>query len=170
MRLAFLVGSLAMELIGLQIGFNMANVIDPTNNSQASILSQLSIVLMVIYVFASNLHHEIIWTLYKSYDQIPMGLMDWNFSAFMGRILLFLRLAMETGIRMSFPVMIAMLVFHIIMGVIAKTAPQLNIFFNLSFVVNLLAGMALIIMNWSRLFPTVQSYLQILRNRGFGLW
>ncbi|QQR81135.1 MAG: flagellar biosynthetic protein FliR [Deltaproteobacteria bacterium] len=128
MRMIFLVTTWAMELSGLQIGFNMANVIDPANNNQASILAQLSVVIMVIFVFASNLHHEIIWGIFKSYQHIPMGPMDWNFSAFFGRMMLFLKVATEMGIRMSFPIMIAMLVFHIIMGIVAKAAPQLNIF------------------------------------------
>lgn len=173
MRFIFLITTWAMELSGLQIGFNMANVFDPANNSQASILAQLSTIMMVVFVFASNLHHEIIWGIYKSYTAIPMGPLEsesWNFSSFFGRIMLFLKVATETGIRMSFPVMIAMLVFHIVMGVVAKAAPQLNIFFNLSFVINLIAGLFLIILNWSRIFPTMQGYISFLRNRGFGLW
>lgn len=170
MRLVFLVTTWAMELSGLQIGFNMANLFDPANNSQSAVLAQLSTIVMVIFVFASNLHHHIIWGIYKSYEHIPMGPIDWDFSSFFGRIMLFLKVATETGIRMSFPVMIAMLVFHIIMGVISKAAPQLNIFFNLSFVINLIAGFFLIILNWARIFPTMEGYISFLRNRGFGLW
>ncbi len=170
MRFLFLAITTSLELSGIQMGFGIASVFDPTNNSQASIVAQLGAVLAILLFFVANLHHQVFFILAKSFEKIPMGLPDWQTGEMIARLLSFVKDSFEVSLRMAFPVLAAMLVIHLVMGLIARTAPQMNLFFNMAFIVNIVTGLLLVAMSWSRMFPQFQKLSQRMAATGYGLW
>lgn len=169
-RLLFLVVTMGLEFAGLQMGFAIANIFDPANNAQISVLAQFGVVLTIIYLLQINFHHDVFRILIKSYEVIPFGMPSWDFGITIDRLTGFLSECFVLAIRISMPIMIAMLTMHIIMGVISKTAPQMNLFFNVAFVINIATGLILLAMMLPRIFTILDQFSNSLMKKGFGLW
>lgn len=170
MRMIFLLVTMALEFCGLQMGFSIANVLDPQNNSQISVLAQLGATVTVIFFFAANLHHETFIALVRSYQILPMGLPDFDMAIQMDRLFKFLAHAVELALKLSMPIMVVMLILHLILGVISKAAPQMNLFFNVAFFINVVSGILLTMLLMPRIFGEMRMYAHAMANKGYGLW
>lgn len=169
-RMVFLMVSMTLEYIGLQVGFSIANLFDPQNNAQVSIVAQLFIVLSVLAFFAGNLHHELFRVLVHSYTVMPPGLPDWTDGSIGERLANFLAQGFALALRLSMPIIILMLIINILMGIVSRTAPQMNLFFNISFVVNLVSGLLLLTLITPQILNTMNHFAYQLATHGFGLW
>ncbi len=169
-KLIFLVMSMSLEFMGLQMGFGVASLFDPQTSSQVSVLGQLGVVLMILFFLSANLHHDLFYTLIRSYEKIPIGFPDWDFSKMIQNIVFSLKEAFEVSLRLSFPILFAMLTIHVIQAVIARTAPQMNLFFNVTFMVNIVAGLFLLSLQWPQIFSEVDRFARGLAKTGYQLW
>ncbi|MCQ2743419.1 MAG: flagellar biosynthetic protein FliR [bacterium] len=134
------------DMINTQMGLSSAMVMDPSTNSQTSILSRM-ITLLGICIF------------------IQIGGLYWLFNAFMRSFEIFpvyvVNIPLEKiinldylvkitsnvlymGLQIASPVLLATLGQDIILGVISKTAPQVNVF-QLSFLFKPVFGAAILI-------------------------
>lgn len=118
---------LAGQLIGFQMGFSIANVIDPASSQQVSITAEFMYLLMLLIFLAYNGHHIFIAALAKSFQvvpvlgfvfssQVPAGMTD------------MMRGVFEVAVKIGAPLMALMFFISIGMGLIARTVPQINIF------------------------------------------
>ncbi len=134
------------DMINTQMGLSSAMVMDPSTNSQTSILSRM-VTLLGICIF------------------IQIGGLYWLFNAFMRSFEIFpvyaVNIPLEKiinldylvkitsnvlymGLQIASPVLLATLGQDIILGVISKTAPQVNVF-QLSFLFKPVFGAAILI-------------------------
>lgn len=169
-RFIFLMVTMALEFAGLQMGFSIANVFDPQNNSQVSVIAQLGATLSIMFFFAANLHHEVFLTLVRSYEVIPIGVPDWNFGLNIERLVSFLGMSFSVALRLSMPVMAVMLILHFVMGIMGKAAPQMNLFFNVAFIINVATGILLVALLIPTLFPEITRQTRAMSLQGYGLW
>lgn len=141
-RLIFTAVEFGGTIIGYQMGFAAANVFDPQTQSQTSLLSQFQSVFAILLFLAFNFHHLFLRAIIHSYRLLPPGGMDIS-----GGAVPFL--VEMTGhmfvlaIRFSAPVLALLLLSGLVLGVMARVFPQLNVFM-LSFPVNI--GLALTVM------------------------
>jgi len=117
----------AGEMIGIQIGFSIVNVIDPISNAQVSIISQFQYIVALLIYLAVDGHHTFILAIADSYRIIsPFA---YHFSgSLMQHILVFSKELFVTAIKISAPVMAVLLFTNVALGVMARTVPQINIF------------------------------------------
>jgi flagellar biosynthesis protein FliR len=118
---------MAGQLIDMQVGFGMVNVIDPISNIQIPVTSNLYYMICMLIFMASNGHHLLIEALFNSYKTIPLGGAVFNTSLLNDLIRVFGSLFV-IGFKISAPVVTAILVTDIALGVLSKTVPQLNVF------------------------------------------
>lgn len=168
-RMLFLIVSTAFEVAGLQMGFAIANIFDPANNMQISVLGQLTVVLVILFLLGINWHHDMFRVLVKSYQVVPIGPESLDIGHMVGRLVGFLKVAFEMALRIALPVIITMLTVHVMMGVISRTAPQMNLFFNVAFVVNIAAGLMLVWLTYPRLIVHIQRVADSMLRKGYGL-
>ena len=115
------------KIMDLQIGFAVANVMDPTSGQQSPLIGSFLYNLSVIYLLVVNGHHIIITGLVESFRSVPIDSVVWNPSIadFMidltGGVFL-------TGMKIAMPVTFAILITNVGMGILARTMPQMNIF------------------------------------------
>lgn len=123
--LVFSAVQLAGEMIGLQMGFGIVNVIDPAANIQISIIGQLKFILALLMFLAVRGHHMIIEALMHSFQQSPPGAAV--LSANTGGVITDLfGLVFEVGLRVAAPVIVALLVISAATGIISRSVPQVN--------------------------------------------
>lgn len=142
LSLGFMVAYAATQFAGraldIQMGFSIASVIDPQTNSFGPLLGALFGMAAVAVFLALDGHHVLIQALAASARAVPPGSVryapDW--AALMehsGAMFLF-------GAALAAPVMLALLLADLSMGVLARSMPMLNVFV-LSFAVKIVLGL-----------------------------
>lgn len=169
-RLMFLSVSLALEVAGLQIGFAMASIFDPINNSQVSVLAQVGVVMTVLTFFGANLHHDIFAGVVHSFTAVPIGLPEYAMGGYVQQVGALLGDAMLIGLRLAMPAMIVMLLVHTVLGIVARAAPQMNLFMNITFIVNIVVGVLVLMLSMPRFMPAFVNYARATIRHGLGLW
>lgn len=121
---------LAGEMAGQQIGFSMANVLDPQSGIDMPMLGLINMNLTITMFITANLHLVFIYILMQSYEFVGIGalLPDVNFNS----PVLSMGYAQATGLmrlglQMAMPIMLIMLMNSIVEGFVTKTMPQMNI-------------------------------------------
>ena len=120
---------MAGSIIDVQGGFGMAQVFDPTTQSQVSIVSQFLITFGLLFFVLNNFHVTFLEMVIDSFKLIPVGMAtSINFSdMFMVAIKSF-TVAISIGICMALPVIGVIFMVDAILGIATRTMPQLNLF------------------------------------------
>jgi len=123
----FIAIQFAGNIIGLQMGFGIVNVIDPNSSARIPIIGQFQFLMAMLIFLAVNGHHMLISAVTDSFKVIPLGQV--NFSALSGDILV--RGAVNTmaiAIKLGAPCIVTLFLLDVSLGIIARTVPQMNIF------------------------------------------
>lgn len=118
---------MAGQLIDMQIGFGIVNVLDPVSNIQVPITSNFYFILAMMTFLAFNGHYSLIKTLFDSYTYIPLGNLEFNENLLEIIIRLFGSVFI-LGFKIAAPITAAILITDIALGVISRAIPQFNVF------------------------------------------
>jgi len=155
-------------LIDFQMGFAMANVMDPQTGAQSPLTGQYLNVAALFFLLSVNGHHLLLDGIYYSYQFIPL---DQAWIAFgdedVARYLIKAFSAMfAVAFQMSIPVVASIFLVDVALGIVARTVPQLNIFV-VGVPIKIIAGlvvlmivMGVLMASVSNLFTTI---LQVMR-------
>lgn len=125
-RLIFAAVQFSGRLMEFQMGFGLAQALDPSQEDQASVVSRLQELVAVLIFLSLNAHHIFIVALVKSFELVPpMGL---NYSSdVVGMLVSLGGNVFLLALKMSAPVMAALLFTNVALGILAKAVPQMNI-------------------------------------------
>ena len=115
------------QVAGIQMGFGIANVIDPQANAQVTIVARWQQALALLVFLALDVHHLLIRALLESFRAAPAGVVAPDGLGLRGAVALAGEL-FAVGVRIAAPVVIALLLTNAALGVLARTIPQLNVF------------------------------------------
>ena len=126
-RIIFSAVEFSGQIIGMQMGFTISSIIDPSQGTQTQIMSVMQTLLATLLFLSMNIHHLFIRTIVDSFRIIPLG--AWQLNA---EIIAFLVKGTSEifilGLRLAAPVMIALLLVSVTLGIMARAFPQMNIF------------------------------------------
>lgn len=136
----------AGDMINMQMGLSSAMVLDPTIGAQVSILGNFFGILAVILFIHIGGVYWLINALHRSFDifpiyahQIPLDLMiNEKYLVTITSNVLYI------GLQIASPILLATLGQDLILGIISKTAPQVNVF-QLSFLFKPVLGAAILL-------------------------
>ncbi len=126
-RLVFAAIQLAGDIIGYEMGFAIANVIDPMSTTQVSIITELQYLIAMLVFLTVNAHHLFFQAIIQSYALI-MPLSFHYSGALMQFIYEVSREMFVIALKISAPIMAVMIFTNVALGVVARTVPQMNIF------------------------------------------
>lgn len=115
------------HMIDMEIGFSMAMELDPTTNIQSTITANLFSQVFLAFFIVSDMHYFILDTIFDSYKMIPIGganLQGNILSVFMTYMTDYFII----GFRIVLPIFSCILVINVVLGILAKIAPQMNMF------------------------------------------
>jgi flagellar biosynthesis protein FliR len=126
-RLAFAAVEYAGDIIGLQMGLGFATLVDPETNDQTPMIGSLLRYFASLAFLAANGPLMMIAGVADSFQAMPIAsdggvFGDWKSLALSGGTVFGLAL------HMALPVIAALLVTNIALGVMTRAAPQLNLF------------------------------------------
>ncbi|MFK2825010.1 flagellar biosynthetic protein FliR [Bacillus sp. B190/17] len=121
---------IAGGLIDFQMGFAIANVIDPQTGAQSPLMGQYLYMFSLLMLLALNGHHLILDGIFYSYQYIPVDQLSLHFEN--GRLAEYMSRAFGSmfliAFQMAMPVVAALFLVDVALGIVARTVPQLNIF------------------------------------------
>lgn len=127
MRLIFTSVEMAGHLAGLQMGLGFASFYDPQNSANTLAVAQLMSLFMILLFLAFNGHLMMLRILLESMIQLPVGQVQLNARGF-ELVALYGGVIFRSGVMLSLPVLAALLITNLSIGVMTRAAPQLNVF------------------------------------------
>jgi len=151
------------QVMAYSMGLGFASMMDPQNGVQVPVISQFYLILATLTFLVLDVHLILIELLIESFHTFPVAvdgisrnglkeIIGWGSRMFSG------------GLLMALPVMAALLLVNLGMGIIGRAAPQLNIF-AVGFPISMLIGFVLI---WITL-PNVMAIFEDFLAEGLNL-
>ncbi|MCP5053657.1 MAG: flagellar biosynthetic protein FliR [bacterium] len=119
---------LAGRIIGFQMAFSLANVVDTTFGSNANVLSVMLVMLGTMLIIALNGDHYFLYSLKRSYDVLVPGTIGIT-KALINDLSAMIIHSFEVGFKLASPAVILLLCIDLTLGLIGKTATKMQIFF-----------------------------------------
>ena len=153
------------DMINMQQGVSSATIMDPTTSSQISIMGRIFGLLgLVIFLEIGGAY----WTfnaLIRSFEIFPVfgTAIPMDEIINMPYLVKITSNVLYIGLQIAGPVLLATLGQDIILGIISKTAPQVNVF-QMSFLFKPGLGAAILIVVLPSLFDVINSYFNTYAN------
>lgn len=113
-------------IVDYQIGFSMVSVIDPATNSNVSFSGQIYNILGTLIFLGIYGHHIFLRAVGQSFDFMPVGDFSFNKDALMFILTTFVKIFV-IAMQITAPVFMALMTTNVIMGILARLVPQMNI-------------------------------------------
>jgi flagellar biosynthetic protein FliR len=126
-NLAFGALSIAGNLIGLGSGFAAAQILNPALEEQGTPLDQILVVTSFLIFLAINGHHSCLLGLQQSFEVLPIN--SSLPTVAQEPVLRLTASLIKIGVQMSFPLLATLLLTDLAMGLLARVAPQIQVFF-----------------------------------------
>lgn len=139
-RMVFYAADLAGNIIGTEIGLNMAPILNPMTKQSSPVPSTILFFLAAIVMLAMDLHHWLLIGFQQTYLVLPVGGAHLNGPLFAtvightGKIFV-------VALQISAPIMAVSFVVTIVFAVLSRAVPQMNVFI-LSFPFRIAGGLA----------------------------
>jgi flagellar biosynthetic protein FliR len=114
------------QLVGMQMGLSMVSLFDP-DAGQTPVVATFQGLLAMLLFMTLGVHYVFIKAILDSYDLLPVG--AWHMSSGLVHFLL----AVTSGlfvlaIKLAAPVMVSLLASDVVLGIVARSFPQMNVF------------------------------------------
>ena len=154
MRLIFSAVEMSGEISGLQMGLGFASFFDPQNASFTPVVAQFLGIIAVLVFLSMDGHLYMLAALADSFHAFPIStaipsalalhtLAAWGGSLF------------SYALQLSMPLIGALLITNLALGILTRSAPQLNIF-AIGFPITLAVGFAALILSLTYLVPLME--------------
>ena len=158
MRLIFTAIEMAGDLMGMQMGLGFANFYDPINFSNTQVIAQFLGIVAALAFLSMNGHLLMLATLAESFQVFPIGTQIPSAGA-MHTLVLAGGNIFSQALRLSLPLIGALLITNLAIGILTRSAPQLNIF-AIGFPLTLAVGFAVLLLTLPYLAPLLEIYTQ----------
>ncbi len=138
LRIAFAVIDIAGSIFGMQMSLSFAVSYDPQSAGQTPVLSEFLGMIALLLFLAMNGHLLSLQVLVESFRLLPISTTPFGAGGF-ASMLAWSSVLFSAGLLLALPLITALLIANLAMGVLARVAPQLNIF-AVGFPVTLAAG------------------------------
>lgn len=118
----------AGRLVDMEIGLAMASEYDPTTKENASVSGIFYEYVVLMLLIVTNLHQYLIKALVETYTLIPVNGAVFHTDRLLEAFISFMSRYLSIGFRICLPVFCVLLITNCILGIMAKVAPQMNMF------------------------------------------
>lgn len=126
-QLALYILDFSGHTIDMEIGFSMVQEMDPTTKVQTTVTANLYSYTFMLLFLVSDMHYFLIDAIFDSYQLIPVGGAKISGNIYTVMIT-YISDYFIIGFRIILPIFACVLVINIILGILAKIAPQMNMF------------------------------------------
>ena len=160
LQVAFAGPMVAAEVIGSAMGLGFATAIDPQNGRSTPALGQFFSVMLTLLFLSVDGHLVLVDMLVRSYDVLPPGA-AWLGADRIKGVALFGGYLFLAGLLLALPVGFLLLCLNMVVGMMSRAAPSLNLF-----AVGLPASLAVGVVALAVAFPAMGDYMQVIIGEG----
>ncbi|MFC3109599.1 flagellar biosynthetic protein FliR [Undibacterium arcticum] len=142
MRMVFAAVEMAGELTGLTMGLGFATFFDPQSQGRSSAISQFLALLMTLIFLSVNGHLMLLSALVESFTTLPISAAPFG-SGGLNQLVMRGSGIFSAGLQIALPIIAALLITNLALGILTRAAPQLNLF-GIGFPITLTVGFVLI--------------------------
>lgn len=119
----------AGRLIDTEIGFGFVELVDPFTDEMVTVFGQLQVLIFTIIFLLFNGHYFLLLAIQRSFEIIPLMGMHMAGGPVSEHITTMISNVFVLAIKFSAPIYVTLILTEMALGVVARTAPQINIFF-----------------------------------------
>lgn len=149
--------NLAGRIIDTEVGFAMASQYDPTSGSQVSVTANLYNYFVLLLMIITGMYQYVVRAIIDSYELVPLGGVNLNTGHFMKIIIQYITDCFVVGFRIVLPFFTVLLLLNVILGILAKVAPQMNMFV-VGMQLKVMAGFLVMVVT-AALLPSVANFI-----------
>lgn len=127
-QLCQLIANFAGTIADMQIGLSMVNLFDPNTNEQVTITGTLYSQVLTMMLIITGMYQFILMALVDSFTLIPLNGIAIHPDRMLNAAVNFLRDYIVIGFRICLPIFIITFITNVILGILAKVSPQMNMF------------------------------------------
>ena len=154
LRMVFSAVEMAGEIAGLQMGLGFATFFSARSDGSTLVVGKFLGLLATLTFLSINGHLQVVSVLVESFDAFPISaqpfsvkgwrtLIDWGGTIFLA------------GLKLALPVVTALLIVNLALGILTRAAPQLNVF-AVGFPITLMTGMAALMLSFPYFIPVIE--------------
>jgi len=127
-QIVFTSVDMAGNVMGMSMGLGFASFYDPQTHGTTPALSQFLTLVATMLFLSLNLHLVLLATLVESFHTLPVGFSLIDHPGIWFNLVSSGSIIFSSGVQLALPIIAALLVTNIALGILTKAAPQLNIF------------------------------------------
>ena len=160
LQIAFAAPLIAGEVIGSSMGIGFASAIDPQNGRSSTALGQFMMTLLTLLFLSVNGHLMLVEIVVRSYDVLPPGA-AWIAAERLRDIAVFGGYAFLAGFLLALPVGFLLLCLNLVVGMLSRSAPALNLF-----AIGLPMSLAVGVIALAIAFPAMGDFMVVIIREG----
>lgn len=118
---------MAGQLLDFKVGFAMAAVFDASTGTTSSNYGRIYYWMSIAIFFVLDMHHRIINSLINSFNYVPIDSLEVISNSDIEGVVRLFGHVFETAFNLAAPIMAVVIVVDIVLGVISRTIPQINV-------------------------------------------
>lgn len=162
-NLVFIGVEIAADLVSMQVGLTAAQALNPMTGDTSPVLSQAYTILAAMIFIGINGYQWVFSAIYKTFQIMPPGYEFIVTGNLTHNVVVVSGQLFAIGLGIALPVFSVLLMTDVLLGVVSKMMPKMNIFM-VALPVKIYLGIILIIM----LLPSIYTELQLLLERYLG--
>lgn len=155
-NVSYYILNFAGQLMDMEIGFSMVNELDPISRVESTITSNLYSYSVVLMLLVTDMHLYIIKAFADTFQIIPLGQAHIESNIYL-LMVDFIKNYFVIGFTIVLPIFAAMLIVNTILAILAKIAPQMNMFV-IGFQLKIFIGL-LILLLLVKFLPAVSGFI-----------
>lgn len=157
MRLVFAAVEMAGQLIGMSMGLGFASFYDPQSQGQSTAVNQFLVLLAMLIFLSLDGHLMIVTAVANSFITMPVAVGGSGINPM--KIALWGETIFSTGLMLALPAVAALLVTNMALGILTRTAPQLNLF-GIGFSVTLSIGFIVLALSLPGMLRPIEGFIE----------
>lgn len=153
---AFAAFAIAGRTLDMQMGFALGAALDPVSKGHSAVMASGMNLLAVVLFFATEAHHLLLAAVFQSFQLVPIG-QGLDVSGWLP-VALASSAMFSYGFVMAAPVVVALLLADVVVALVSRNLPQMNVLF-LSIPMKLLLGLMVFAVSVRLLGPVAQKVL-----------
>lgn len=157
--LAFGAIQMAGAAMGLGSGFESSRIFNPSVGEAGTAFDQIFIMTAAMVFLVIDGHHLVLIAIQKTFDVIPLnGSLPYNG---METVVTMTSTFISAGIHLALPVMTAVILTDLTLGLLARIAPQVQVYF-LGLPVKVMVALLALSMTFAVVFPSLSSLFETM--------
>jgi len=157
MRLVFAAVDLAGQVIGMTMGLGFGAFFDPQTQGQTTALNQFLVLLAMLIFLSLDGHLMIVTAVAESFVTMPITIDGGSIDPM--KVVLWGETIFSAGLLLAMPVIAALLITNMALGILTRSAPQLNLF-GIGFPVTLSIGFVVLALSLPSMLKPIENFIE----------